>query len=174
MCALFAGERDISLFYHLNNEMIQRIMDIQILLYKLNLNSTDINLYGESGKKTYDSPIYVHTIINLSSPESTGEDYGIEYRQSAEFAFLRDDLVATTIVPEIGDIIEYDSTFWEIDNVAEAQYYASKNPDSWFGGTNFGYSVSMICSAHRTKQSGLNIVPIRTGITTKKALPKNV
>lgn len=172
--AIFGGQRDISLFYHLNKEMIQRIMDVQILLYKLNLNATDTNLYGESGKKSYDAPVYVHTIINLSPMESSMEDYGVDIKQNAEFAFLRDSFVEADIVPQIGDIIEFDSTFWEIDNSVDAQYYASKNPDSWFGGTDFGYSVSIVCSAHRVRQSQLQIVPVRYGTQTKSSLPKNV
>ena len=173
--AIFGGERDISLFYHLNKEMIQKIMDVQVLFYRLNLNATDTNFYGESAKKVYEAPILIHTVINLSPSETTSDDFGVDKVQTAEFGFLRDILIEQNFKPEIGDIIEYDSTMWEIDNVVEAQYYASKNPDSWFGGTNFGYSVSMVCNAHRTRQSQLQIVPVRTGTTTKKSsLPKNV
>lgn len=174
MCAMFGGKRDISLFYHLNKEMIQRIMDVQVLLYKLNLNATDTNIYGESNKKTYDTPKYVHTVINLSPSDAVGEDYGVDQTQAIEFAFLRDSLVEADIVPEIGDIVEYDSSYWEIDNTNEYQYYAGKNPDSWFGGTDFGYSVSIICSAHRTRQSQVQITPTRFGTQIKKSLPKNV
>ena len=172
--AIFGGQRDISLFYHLNKEMITRIMDIQVLLYKLNLNATETNLYGESNKKSYDSPIYVHSIINLSPAEATGEDYGVDVRQTVEFAFLRDSLVEADVVPQIGDIVEFDSSFWEIDGVVDSQYYAGKNPDSWFGGTDFGYSVSLVCAAHRTRQSQVQIVPVRHGSQTKASLPKNV
>lgn len=172
--AIFGGARDISLFYHLNKEMITRIMDVQVLVYKLNLNATDTNLYGESTKKSYAEPIYVHAVINLSPSDSVGEDYGIDQTQQVEFAFLRDSLIEAGINPEMGDIVEYDSAFWEIDNTNDVQYYAGKNPDSWFGGNDFGYSVSIVCAAHRTRQSQLQIVPVRTGITTKTSLPKNV
>ena len=171
--AIFGGQRDISLFYQLNKEMIVRIMDVQVLIYKLNLNATEVNIYGESSKKTYDEPVYVHTVINVSPTDSVGEDFGMNQTQNIEFAFLRDSLLEVNTKPEIGDIVEYDSSFWEIDNTSEAQYYASKNPDSWFGGKDFGYSVSIVCSAHRARQSQLQIVPVRTGTTTKKAMPKN-
>ena len=172
--AIFGGNRDISLFYHLNKEMITRIMDVQILLYKINLNGTDTNIYGESSKKAYDTPKLIHTVINLSPSDSTGEDFGVEQIQQCEFAFLRDSLVEADVVPEIGDLIEYDSAFWEIDNTNEWQYYAGKNPDSWFGGADFGYSVSIVCTAHRTRQSQLQILPVRAGTPSKKSLPKNI
>ena len=128
----------------------------------------------ESSKKTYDDPVYVYTVINVSPVESVGSDNGVDQNQPIEFAFLRDTLLELGIKPEIGDIIEYDSAFWEIDNTSEAQYVASKNPDSWFGGKDFGYSVSIVCAAHRTRQSQLQLMPVRTGISTKKSLPKNV
>lgn len=172
--AIFGGERDMSLFYHLNKEMITRVMDVQVLLYKINLNGTDVNIYGESSKKSYDAPILVHTVINLTPSDSTGEDFGVEQVQQCEFAFLRDLLVEADIVPEIGDLIEYDSAFWEIDNTNEWQYYAGKNPDSWLGGTNFGHSISIVCNTHRTRQSQLQIIPVRTGTQPRKALPKNI
>ena len=173
--ALFGGSRDMSLFYHLNKEMIERIMDIQVLLYKLNLNSTDTNLYGEADTKVYDNAVFLHAIINLSPSDATRDDYGVDRNQQIEFAFFRDTLVEADINPEIGDIVEYDGGFWEIDNTSETQYYAGKNPDSWFGGNSFGYSISIICSAHRTRQSQLQLTQIRTGVTpSKKVLPKNV
>lgn len=173
--ALFGGQRDVSLLYHINKELIQRIVDIQVLLYKLNVDQTTTNIYGEGVLKSYDTPQFVHALINYNPVDSTGDDYGVDVVQTAEFAFFRDDLKDTLdIMPEIGDLIEYDGLFFEIDNVNHLQYFMGRNDETWFGGTDHGYSISIICTAHRTKQSNLNIIPVRTGTQTIKSLPKNV
>ena len=74
-------------------------------------------------------------------------------------------------------VIEYRSRFFEIDSSVDNQNVVGKDPDSWFGGDSHGYSVSIICTAHMTRQSKLNIVKTRFGNSEpnkKKILPKNL
>ena len=40
--------------------------------------------------------------------EQPTSDFGVDYSREVEFKFLRDDLVDSTLVPEVGDIILYD------------------------------------------------------------------
>ena len=55
--ALFGSARDASLIRHINNELIVNLIDIEIELYKLVLEDTRENLYGESDQKKYYNPI---------------------------------------------------------------------------------------------------------------------
>jgi len=175
--ALFGGERDISLFRNINKELIHRIIDTEVLVYKINLVATDTNLYDESDNKVYDAPTLIPCLANVDAQQWTSEDYGSDVTQTATFAFLRDDLVDLDISIEIGDTLEYRSRFFEIDGIEENQNFAGKNPDNWFGGSTHGYSVSIICQAHMTRQSKLNIVKTRFGNSEtikNKILPKNL
>ena len=175
--AVFGGQRDISLFRSVNKELIHRIIDTEVLIYKLNLVSTNTNLYDETDDKVYDAPILIPCLATVDDEQWTSEDYGSDTTQTATFAFLRDDLVDLNIPIEIGDTLEYRSRFFEIDGTVENQNFAGKNPDNWFGGTTHGYSVSIICQAHMTRQSKLNIVKTRFGNSEtikNKTLPKNL
>ena len=90
---------------------------------------------------------------------------------------MRDDLVTANTLVEIGDVIEYRSRFFEIDTIEENQNFVGKNPDNWFGGDTHGYSVSIICQAHMTRQSKVNIVQTRFGNSTdikNITLPNNL
>lgn len=175
--ALFGGQRDVSLFRSLNKEMIHRYIDTEVLAYKLNLNATNTNLYDETDNKVYNTPVLLYSIVTLENEQWNTEDYGADLTQNATFAFLRDDLVEKDFHIDIGDVIEYRSRFFEIDSSVDNQNVVGKDPDSWFGGDSHGYSVSIICTAHMTRQSKLNIVKTRFGNSEpnkKKILPKNL
>jgi hypothetical protein len=123
--ALFGGQRDISLFRSVNKELIHRIIDTEVLIYKLNLVSTNTNLYDETDDKVYDAPILIPCLATVDDEQWTSEDYGSDTTQTATFAFLRDDLVDLNIPIEIGDTLEYRSRFFEIDGTVENQNFAN-------------------------------------------------
>ena len=43
------------------------------------------------------------------------------------------------------------------------QYFVGKNPETWPNGDNHGYSVSVICDAHATRQTPAGITNLRRG-----------
>jgi len=176
--ALFGSSRDASLFRNINRELLQRVVDTQVLFYKVNLDSTSTNLYDETDKKVYNAPILIHSLISLEEQQWNSDDYGSDVTQTANFAFLRDDLIdLLTTKPEVGDVIEYTSRFFEIDAIIENQAFMGKNPDNWFGGSSHGYNISIICQAHMTRQSKVNVVQARFGnsVSSKDViLPSNL
>jgi hypothetical protein len=91
------------------------------------------------------------------------DDYGHTYNRTAKFALSRDLLERATLYPEVGDIIFWDNEYFEIDNVDANQYFTGKNPETWPNGDDHGYSVSVICDAHVTRQTPLGIRDIRRG-----------
>ena len=57
--ALFGGSRDISLFRHLNRELMGNIITQQCAFYKFSLKETKTNIYGEAASgKFYMGPVY--------------------------------------------------------------------------------------------------------------------
>ena len=97
---------------------------------------------------------------------------------SSDLAFLRDILVEIDLVPEVGDIVEHNHSFYEIDTIVQNQRFVGKDPDMWFGGNSHGYNVSIICTGHMSNVSNLNIAPSRFGDTNSSQndviLPRNV
>ena len=175
--ALYGGQRDVSLFRSLNRELLHRIIDTEVLVYKLNLNSTNSNVYDEFANKVYEVPVLIPCLVTVDDSTWTADDFNSDVTQTATFAFLRDDLVVKNLPVQIGDIVEYRSRFFEIDATNENQLVVGKNPDNWFGGEEHGYSVSIVYQAHMTRQSKLNIVQTRFGNSEtikNQTLPKNL
>ena len=64
--ALFGGARDISLFRHVNRELMADVITQQCSFYKFKLEETRINLYGEAaGGKHYMGPVLLNCLILL-------------------------------------------------------------------------------------------------------------
>tara|TARA_R110001592_G_scaffold87117_5_gene257292 strand:- start:17999 stop:18526 length:528 start_codon:yes stop_codon:yes gene_type:complete len=155
--ALFGGNRDASLFRHLNKELINDIIDTEIYYYKIIIDETKTNMYGEGKDKTYYSPIKIPTLIDRSNAEFTFDEFGTSYTRGVTFAFLRDTLVDKNVFPEIGDVIEWNNEHFIVDSNTQNQFVAGKNPDTWDGGDTQGYNVSIILNTHTARKSQLKI-----------------
>ena len=167
--ALFGAERDISLFRHINRELMGDIITQQCSFYKFKIEETKINLYGEAAEeKYYMGPVLLNCLVERRDQEYPETDLGTDFAWGATFKFLRDDLLdknkdfnidtdlyGADLVPEVGDIIMYNEGYYEVDNIISNQYFAGKNPDYPNevnplnpGLENFGSSISVICEAH--------------------------
>ena len=177
--ALFGQARDISMFRYVNRELMGNIISQQAAFYKLRLNQTNFNMYGEAAEqKYYDGPILLYTLIDLPDQEFPTDDMGVSFNWKPTFKFLRDDLLdklkdynedtiyGANLVPQVGDIILYETSYYEVINTNAAQYFVGKDPDYpnspqpsnppgatyplpsplWNPGLDeFGYNVSIIC-----------------------------
>ena len=177
--ALFGQARDISMFRYVNRELMGNIISQQAAFYKLKLTQTNFNMYGEAAEeKYYDGPILLYTLIDLPDQEFPTDDMGVSFSWKPTFRFLRDDLLdklkdynqdtiyGANLVPQVGDIILYETSYYEITATNAAQYFVGKDPDYpnspqpsnpagatyplpsplWTPGLDeFGYNVSIIC-----------------------------
>jgi hypothetical protein len=168
--ALFGGMRDAKFLASINREMINAIIDTEIEFYKLIVQTTESNIYGESDAKSYYDSILLPCIITKESKTSTMDDYGHTYTRTMQFGVSRDLLERADFYPEVGDIVFWDNEYYELDNVDANQYFVGKNPETWPNGDSHGYSVSIMCDAHATRQTPQNIVNLRRG-GDNKSLP---
>jgi len=173
--SLYGENRDISFIRHINRELINNIIEQKCGFYKLSLNQTDSNIYGESnGNKTYNDPILINCLIDRGEQNSSSDNEGIDINRDVKFRFLRDDLAglslstelnqdgkgfAYNIVPEIGDVILWNEDYYEIDTIVENQLILGKDPSYSYSNntTDFGNSLSIIVSTHYTRPEKLGI-----------------
>ena len=156
--ALFGGQRDMALFNKLNKELINDIIDTEIYYYQVALTETKSNLYGEGKDKVFNQPIKIPCIIERGQSSQVSDDFGQSYTREVQFRFLRDTLVDKNLVPEVGDIIQWNNEYHLIDAQYSYQYFAGKNPTTWDGGETQGLNVSIICDAHVTRQTTIRLV----------------
>lgn len=161
--ALFGGMRDAKFLASINAELINAIIDTEIEFYKLIIESSNSNIYGESESKSFYDSILIPCLVTKDDKSSNMDDYGHSYTRTSKFAISRDILVRADFYPEVGDIIFWDNEYFEIDNVDANQYFVGKNPETWPNGDSHGYSVSIVVDAHATRQTPQGIKNIRFG-----------
>lgn len=161
--ALFGTTRDASLIKHLNRELIDRIIEQEVIYYKFSAEDTESNLYGESDKKFYYEPVLVTCLIKRGDQEPVEEDYGQDVKRDMVYGFLRDSLVQIELVPEKGDIVEWQNRFYEIHNVRENELFFGKSNEYYYNThlEKHGLSISIVCDTHLTRREKLNIVETR-------------
>ena len=166
--ALFGEARDISLFRHINRELMHNIISQQCVLYKYDVEETKVNIYGEAAtNKYYHPPVLLYSLIEIPGQAFADNEFGPNFTWKPIFRFLRDDLLSVSndnpngadIVPKVGDIIMYQKAYFEVDNVNLAQYFVGKDPDYDYKDDNgnnpletdldlFGYNVAVACQTH--------------------------
>jgi len=144
----FVSERDFMYFQQLNRELVEDIVDVSVVLYKIISDITSENIYGESSIKTRYNGILLNALIRYPKKIATGEGFGYDTQQNnVDFRFVRKLLQDVNVYPEVGDIIKYNENYYEIDNINEAQLIAGR-PE---------YNQSVICETHLTRKSWLNV-----------------
>jgi len=172
---LFHGQRDAGLIHKLNVELINDIIDTEVAIYKLSLKDTKANLYNESDRKVYHSPVKIPALIAREAQSYEGNEFGQDYQQTATFSFIREYLKQVEIFIEVGDVIEYNGEWWEIDGVQENQYFGGKNPDYSFATEKWGHNVSIIATTHLTRRSRIHIEEFRpNSIQNSNDIPSNI
>lgn len=167
--ALFGSSRDASFLRGMNREVMGNIISQECAFYKYKIAETKVNMYGESSTgRIFDGPIILNALITPSDNTSPTSDLGVDFDWPVNFAFLRDDLVDAGVHPEVGDVILYQESYWEVDNTNMIQYWAGKDPDYPYPGNplnpnlqNWGYNVSITCECHYVPADRLNIIKTR-------------
>ena len=160
---LFGSNRDFDLLVNINRELLKDIVEQDVLYYKIALDEININIYGESLEKAYNTPVKLNCLITRGDQVVDMQDFGPDLNREASFAFLRPDLVDVNVVPEVGDILMWHEDYYEVDTVRENQlfYGRDKSYNLTSYGSRFGSSISIILDCHLTRADRVGIAEVR-------------
>ena len=145
----FIPRKEINMIDAMNEELIDEIIGQSVDIYKVNLDNTDDNIYGESSTKYYDKGFRVNCLIQFNEPEVDLDEFGTDVNASVEMYFQRNNLASGSLnfYPEPGDIVDWNNFYWEINGVTEPQLIA--------GHPNYKHNIK--ATAHRSRLSSLQI-----------------
>jgi len=141
--ARFALGRDIRFFEGISKELVDAVVTTGVILYKLIIEDSKTNLYGESLSKTYYQGVNCNAMIQREDSQSNYEGFGSDTSQNVEFRFNKFTLEDTGFYPEVGDIIFHNNGYFEIDNVKEEQLIGGRVDEKF----------SIICSTFMSRRS---------------------
>ena len=160
MASRFYPQKDIDTFDKFNKELVgdlntnkDGIIYQPVVIYKISAYDTEVNMYGESaGGQVFKPGVQVTALITADDQTTTTDEFGPDLQQTALFSFIRQSLVDISYVVEIGDIIDWNSGYWEISSISENQLIG--------GQTDYNHSV--VCNTFLNRISHLNIERIRS------------
>ena len=145
----FVPQKEVNLINDMNEELIDEIVGQSVDVYKVNIENTDENIYGESTTKYYDVGFRVNCLLLYNEPEVVQDDFGSDLTGNIEMYYQRENLSSGSLnfYPEISDIVDWNEQYWEINSIVEPQLVA--------GHPNYKHSIN--AKAHRSKLSSLQI-----------------
>ena len=160
MPSRFYSKKDIDTFDKFNKELVgdlysgkDGIIYQPVVIYKVSAYDTETNMYGETAEgKIYKPGVQVNALIEADDQTTTTEEFGPDLQQNALFSFVRQSLVDISYVVEIGDVIDWNSGYWEISSINENQLIG--------GQTSYNHSV--VCNSFLIRISNLNIERVRS------------
>ena len=160
MPSRFFPKKDIDTFNKFNKELVgdlytgkDGIIYQPVVIFKVSAYDTEINMYGETaGGKVFKPGVQVACLITADEQTTTTDEFGPDLQQTGIFSFVRQSLVDISLVLEHGDIIDWNSGYWEISSINERQLVGGQSSNIH----------SVICNTFLVRMSHLNIERIRS------------
>jgi len=176
----FFNGNDLDFIKTISEEVVDYVVEQAITLFKVSVGETKTNLYGESLGKVYYAPANLMAIVDRNPTGVQYEGFGSDTTQAVEFRFNRMRLRTETLprlrdingtlipaeaiqntqygYPEIGDIINYDEAYYEIDNIQSTRLIGGQ-PKIWNQSTNQFEDSKMFMTAicHLVRRSQIQI-----------------
>jgi len=145
----FIPQKEFDLINQMNEELIDEIVGQSVDIYKVNVERTEDNVYGESTAKYYDIGFRVNCLIEYAEPTIEQNEFGADLNGNISMFFQRENLSSGSLnfYPENGDIVDWNDYYWEINGTTEPQLFA--------GHPNFKHNI--VATAHRSRLSSLQI-----------------
>ena len=160
MAGRFLPQRDRNFLERINKELIgdlkssnDGIINQKIVIYKISTYDTSTNMYGEAvGGKNFKDGVQLACIVEAEDFDYNTDEFGPDAQQNAQFHILRQTLLDLNLIPEIGDIIEWNFGFFEVNGVLENQLIGGMQENNW----------SVTLNSHLSRQSFSNMSRIRS------------
>ena len=121
---IFFGNEEEALFNALGRELIESLVNQHFSLFRVDLEATDSNFYGESHHKVYKPVVEVKARIRIVDVDQISEG-GIRRMSKGdmEAGIYREHLEELNVEVNVGDFIGFQGKFYEV-------YEAGYNLDS--------------------------------------------
>jgi hypothetical protein len=126
--------------------------------FKINLESTITNIYGEASEKWYYPPALVKCLIERGVTTNTNDDFGVDTTQTITVSIPKQNVQVFNFAVEVGDIVSDRERYYEVNNV-DTQFITIPGggvPNSTTG--TAGQVVLYVLTCHLTRVTRLNLI----------------
>ena len=143
----YYSRRDVRFMNSINGELLHDIIEQSVVVYKINPNETKTNVYEEAITKFYYPGVHTTCLVETDPQSTLYEGFGPDVKKGTLFRFHQKLCEIKEIYPEVGDIVNWETAYFEISNVIENQFLDGQPEKNY----------SFVCNAHMSRLSKLNI-----------------
>jgi len=143
----FLVGNDLTFFKSIARELVDDVIQVAVVLYKINIYETKVNIYGESVNKTWHQGVEMYALADKEPENVQYEGFGPDDTQNITFKFDRDTCEEKGIYPEVGDVVYFDNSYYEIGTTNEIQFIGGQPSNNF----------SIVVAAFMVSKSSLNI-----------------
>ena len=127
--------------------------------FKINLEKTKTNMYGEALEKWYYAGVNVRCTIERGKIENSDDEFGVNVSNTLTINIPRALLQSYNFLPEVGDIITDREKYYEVNSI-DTQFITIPGNGASNGslGTT-GQTITYSLSCYLTRITKLNIIP---------------
>tara|TARA_Y100000593_G_scaffold12472_1_gene22934 strand:- start:6722 stop:7183 length:462 start_codon:yes stop_codon:yes gene_type:complete len=148
MASRFFSDNDLKAFDAMAKELVNNVVAQECIVYQISAEHTETNIYGEASKgKIYKPGVKVNALIESEDFSFETDEFGPDSNQAVTFAFQRKNLIDINLKPEIGDVINWNYAYFEINSI---------NENMLIGG-DVDKNFDLVCTTHLTRLSRVNL-----------------
>lgn len=127
--------------------------------FKIDLNNTVTNMYGESLEKWYYPPVEVKCLIDRGALNYADTDYGPDPTQTITVSIPRNICEELSFLPETGDVVVDRDRYYEVSSVESQFFTAPGTPMTSQTANSVGNVLIYVLTSILTRMTKLNILP---------------
>lgn len=126
----YLKDKQLALFRSVSQQLLQHWMNVQILYFKMNIQDTKVNIYGQTiGPKQFYKGMRIPGIIQHNPTQFQFMEAFVT--NTTNFKFLKSTLQKFNLFPQMGDYIVWDDSTWQIGNVTSQQLIGNDIDTQW-------------------------------------------
>ncbi len=132
--SIFYQNRDLNTFKSISKQLTEKVIDIEVLYFKLNTQQISTNIYDEAkkshGGRKYNQGVKLHALVQHEA-QMVQYQQSMKYNRLLRFKFLITTLQDHNVYPEVGDVICWSRQYFQISKVTQQQLIASRPDTQW-------------------------------------------
>jgi hypothetical protein len=131
--------------------------NMNVQYFKINLEATKTNIYGEATEKWYYPQVLVRCIVARGTIANSEDEFGVGTAQSITVTIPDAIIQEYNFKPEVGDIMMDRELFYEVNSI-DSQFVTAPGSLTQGAQGTTGYILTYVLTGYLTRITKLNLI----------------
>jgi len=132
--------------------------NMSVMYYKINLESTKTNMYGEALEKWYYPPLETKCLITREAITNNDDEFGVTITNTITVSIPRITLDGYQFLPEVGDILMDREKMYEVNSIDQNFITLPGGAGQSQSNGTAGVTIIFVLSCYLTRLTKLNLI----------------